>query len=145
MVENFKLYKKLAEDAQQKLNSILELAKRQLDIVANENTEELVKTTEKRGKLTEEFNLINEEMSRVLSGIEKNEEVMAYVGSANDAVDKLKNEIYEMTQRVMKAIKDDMDNCRDNIKNIAENKEALNSYGRLDYHAESTYFDKRNC
>jgi len=145
MNEKFELYKKLADDALNKLNEILDITNAQYNSVSNESTEALTQLTEKRGRIIGEFNLMCEEMDKIFSEISDNEAVLSFDKTYKESVNKLKNDVFEANKKLEKAINIDMENCRKDIKIIAKNQEALNGYGHLDYAMESAYFDKRNC
>ena len=145
MAEKFELYKKLALNVEEKLGYVLKMANEQLELAEKDDIDKLVNFTEKRGKLIDESNLIIEEMNKLESELTEDQDVLSFKETHTETVTNIKNDIREVNDKVVTAITKKMADCRQSIKNIAENKEALKSYGNQDYPAESTYFDKRNC
>ncbi len=145
MADKFELYKKLALNVEEKLGYVLKMANEQLELAEKDDIDKLVNFTEKRGKLIDESNLIIEEMNRLESELTEDQDVLSFKETHTEKVTNLKNDIREANDKVVTEITKKMADCRQSIKNIAENKEALKSYGNQDYPAESTYFDKRNC
>lgn len=115
----------------------------QYNMIENEQYEELSQSLEKRSKVMEEFEKCSQEIEKLnIADISQADKAKAeeIENAIKDVMSKIRMD-NEKQRSSLEALKEE---CKEEIRQVRENKKGILGYAQYSYSTDSRYFDKKS-